>query len=69
MREPPRAQLEVLLLYAWADLGYEEIAAALGIRVGTVRSRLNCARAHLQQTRATTTNPVRTTARPERRAT
>jgi len=71
LRELPRGQLEVLLLYAWADLGYEEIAAALGIRVGTVRSRLSRARAHLRQTLATTTipNPARPTARPERRAT
>ena len=30
-----------LLLYAWEDLTYEEVAAALDIPVGTVRSRLN----------------------------
>jgi RNA polymerase sigma-70 factor (ECF subfamily) len=30
-----------LLLYAWEDLTYEEVATALGIPVGTVRSRLN----------------------------
>ncbi|NUT38530.1 MAG: RNA polymerase sigma factor [Thermoactinospora sp.] len=35
---------EVLLLIAWADLSYEETAAALGIPVGTVRSRLHRAR-------------------------
>ncbi|MGN6445581.1 RNA polymerase sigma factor [Amnibacterium sp.] len=35
---------DALLLYAWADLTYEQIAAALGIPVGTVRSRLNRAR-------------------------
>jgi RNA polymerase sigma factor (sigma-70 family) len=35
---------ETLLLFAWADLGYAEIASALGIPVGTVRSRLNRAR-------------------------
>jgi RNA polymerase sigma-70 factor (ECF subfamily) len=34
----------VLLLVAWADLTYDEVAAALGIPVGTVRSRLNRAR-------------------------
>jgi len=34
----------VLLLVAWADLGYQEVAEALGIPVGTVRSRLNRAR-------------------------
>ncbi|MGH3392983.1 MAG: RNA polymerase sigma factor [Actinomadura sp.] len=35
---------DVLLLIAWAELSYEETAAALGIPVGTVRSRLNRAR-------------------------
>ncbi|QYC38025.1 RNA polymerase sigma factor SigM [Nonomuraea coxensis DSM 45129] len=32
---------DVLLLIAWGDLTYEEVAQALGIPVGTVRSRLN----------------------------
>ncbi|TDD12523.1 RNA polymerase sigma factor [Nonomuraea deserti] len=35
---------EVLLMIAWADLSYEEVARALGIPVGTVRSRLHRAR-------------------------
>ncbi|MGX5186506.1 RNA polymerase sigma factor [Streptomyces avermitilis] len=34
----------VLLLVAWADLTYQEVAQALDIPVGTVRSRLNRAR-------------------------
>jgi RNA polymerase sigma factor (sigma-70 family) len=34
----------VLLLVAWADLSYQEVAEALSIPVGTVRSRLNRAR-------------------------
>ncbi|MER5291118.1 RNA polymerase sigma factor [Streptomyces pharetrae] len=34
----------VLLLVAWADLTYPEVAVALGIPVGTVRSRLHRAR-------------------------
>jgi RNA polymerase sigma factor (sigma-70 family) len=40
---------DVLLLFAWADLSYEEIAAAMGTRVGTVRSRLSRARARLRR--------------------
>lgn len=43
-----RQQREVLLLYVWADLSHEEIAAALGIALGTARSRLSRARAALR---------------------
>ncbi|MCW2839116.1 MAG: polymerase, sigma-24 subunit, subfamily [Aeromicrobium sp.] len=39
---------DVLLLFAWEDLSYAEIAQALDIPVGTVRSRLNRARRLLQ---------------------
>jgi RNA polymerase sigma factor (sigma-70 family) len=39
-----RGDRDVLLLIAWEGLTYEEVAAALGIPVGTVRSRLNRAR-------------------------
>jgi RNA polymerase sigma factor (sigma-70 family) len=39
---------DVLLLYAWADLSYEEIAAALNVPVGTVRSRLHRGRERLR---------------------
>lgn len=39
---------ETLLLYAWADLTYEGIAAAMDVPVGTVRSRLNRARKTLR---------------------
>ena len=42
-------QREVLLLHAWAELSHEEIAAALEIAPGTVRSRLFRARAALRQ--------------------
>lgn len=38
---------EVLFLHAWGDLTYEQIAAALRIPVGTVRSRLSRIRAKL----------------------
>jgi RNA polymerase sigma-70 factor (ECF subfamily) len=40
---------EVLLLIAWAELAYDEIAAALGIPVGTVRSRLHRARRKVRE--------------------
>ncbi|MDX6646350.1 MAG: hypothetical protein QOK40_2077 [Miltoncostaeaceae bacterium] len=46
MRPPDR---EALLLHAVAGLGYEEIAAALGIAVGTVGSRLARARRILRE--------------------
>lgn len=43
-----RKDLEVLLLYAIADLSYGEIAEALGIPVGTVRSRMSRTRSRLR---------------------
>jgi RNA polymerase sigma factor (sigma-70 family) len=39
---------EALLLYAWGELRYQEIADVLRIPVGTVRSRLNRARRKLR---------------------
>jgi RNA polymerase sigma-70 factor (ECF subfamily) len=44
----PRREREPLLLFAWADLTYEEIAAALGLPLGTVRSRISRARGRLR---------------------
>jgi RNA polymerase sigma-70 factor (ECF subfamily) len=44
----PARHRDVLLLVAWGDLGYEEAAHALGIPVGTVRSRLHRARSRLR---------------------
>lgn len=44
LAELPAGQRDVLLLVAWAELSYEEVAAALGLPVGTVRSRLSRAR-------------------------
>jgi RNA polymerase sigma factor (sigma-70 family) len=43
-----RDQRDVLLLHAWADLTSEEIASALGVPAGTIRSRLSRARAELR---------------------
>ncbi|MEV0614874.1 RNA polymerase sigma factor [Nonomuraea sp. NPDC050404] len=40
---------DALLLVAWVGLTYEEVAAALDIPVGTVRSRLNRARKKVRQ--------------------
>jgi RNA polymerase sigma-70 factor (ECF subfamily) len=46
--ELPRRYREVVLLWAWADLSYDEIAHALDLPVGTVRSRLSRARGRLR---------------------
>jgi len=43
-----RGDRDVLLMIAWADLSYAEVATALGIPVGTVRSRLHRARARIR---------------------
>jgi RNA polymerase sigma-70 factor (ECF subfamily) len=43
----PAKDRETLLLYAWQGLSYEDIAEALGVPVGTVRSRLNRVRKRL----------------------
>ena len=45
LRGPER---DVLLLYAWAEMSYEELAMTLEIPIGTVRSRLSRARDHLR---------------------
>jgi RNA polymerase sigma factor (sigma-70 family) len=47
-RLQPQEQ-DVLALCAWAGLTYEEGAVALGVPVGTVRSRLSRAREHLRE--------------------
>lgn len=53
---------DTVLLHAWAELTYEQIAAATGVPVGTVRSRLNRARAALRAT-PDTPEPVKGAAR------
>jgi RNA polymerase sigma factor (sigma-70 family) len=47
--ELPGAQQDVVALCVWSGLSYEEAALALGIPVGTVRSRLSRARAALME--------------------
>ncbi|MBT8225175.1 MAG: RNA polymerase sigma factor [Dactylosporangium sp.] len=46
LRRPER---EILALCVWSELNYEEVAEALSIPVGTVRSRLSRARAKLRK--------------------
>jgi RNA polymerase sigma factor (sigma-70 family) len=49
LRSLPRADQEVLALCVWQELTYEQASFALGIPVGTVRSRLSRARARLRE--------------------
>lgn len=42
---------ETLLLYAWQGMSYEEVSEALGVPIGTVRSRLNRVRKKLDSSR------------------
>jgi RNA polymerase sigma-70 factor, ECF subfamily len=48
----PGEERDALVLYVWEELSYEEIAAALDVPVGTVRSRLNRARMSMRELRA-----------------
>ena len=45
----PDADRQTLLLFVWEDLSYEDVAAALEVPVGTVRSRLDRARRRLRE--------------------
>jgi RNA polymerase sigma-70 factor (ECF subfamily) len=45
----PDEERSALLLFAWEDLSYQSVAEALELPIGTVRSRLNRARAHLRE--------------------
>ncbi|GAB2846647.1 RNA polymerase sigma factor [Actinoallomurus bryophytorum] len=45
----PNGHRDALLLVVWGDLSYPEAAQALGVRVGTVRSRINRARRNLRR--------------------
>jgi RNA polymerase sigma factor (sigma-70 family) len=45
----PDDEREALLLFAWEELPYQSVAEALDLPIGTVRSRLNRARARLRE--------------------
>jgi RNA polymerase sigma factor (sigma-70 family) len=45
----PDDERAALLLFAWEELPYQSVAEALELPIGTVRSRLNRARAHLRE--------------------
>jgi RNA polymerase sigma factor (sigma-70 family) len=57
LAELPGEEAEVLYLLTWAELGQAEIADALGIPLGTVKSRLNRARGRLQSELALPVTP------------
>ena len=48
----PGEERDALVLYVWEELSYDEIAAALDVPVGTVKSRLNRARMSIRELRA-----------------
>ncbi len=47
--ELPEGERDALLLFAWEGLPYEQVASALDIPLGTVRSRLNRARTRIRE--------------------
>jgi RNA polymerase sigma-70 factor, ECF subfamily len=49
LQEVPAQDREAFLLLAWADLSYAEIASAVGIPVGTVRSKIHRVRTLLRE--------------------
>jgi RNA polymerase sigma-70 factor (ECF subfamily) len=49
LSELPQRELDVFVLCAWSELSYEDASIALGIPIGTVRSRLARARARLRE--------------------
>ena len=63
----PQGERDALLLYAWEGMAYDQIAVALEVPVGTVRSRLNRARGRLRElVGAIAEEQVTATLRPDR---
>jgi RNA polymerase sigma factor (sigma-70 family) len=52
LRQLPQQEQDVFVLCAWMDLSYDDAALALGVPVGTVRSRLSRARRRLRELKA-----------------
>ena len=59
LKRLPQREQDVVALCVWTGLTYEEAAAALGVPVGTVRSRLSRARARLRELTPETRYEVR----------
>ena len=49
LQEMSQGERDIVLLYAWADLTYAEIAHALDLPIGTVRSRFHRIRGRLRE--------------------
>ena len=49
LAELPVGERDVILLVAWEELSYQEVAEVLDVPIGTVRSRLHRARHHLRE--------------------
>lgn len=63
----PAGERDALLLFAWEGMSYDQIAVALDVPVGTVRSRLNRARLRLRElVGASEERQVTATLRPDR---
>jgi RNA polymerase sigma-70 factor (ECF subfamily) len=63
----PDAERDTLVLYAWEELSYDQVASALEVPVGTVRSRLARARQRLRElTGERGEQGAMTTLRPDR---
>jgi RNA polymerase sigma-70 factor (ECF subfamily) len=45
----PAGERDALLLHVWEGLSYDDVAAALDVPIGTVRSRINRARGRLRE--------------------